>query len=420
MAFDLPCFATEGESLAWQRAAQSDSNFVAGSHATTAASRVLVADDQADILEALRLLLKSEGYELELVNSPAALLEALSRRSFDLVLMDLNYARDTTSGREGLDLLSQIHERDDLVPIVAMTAWGSVELAVQIMREGVRDFVLKPWDNGRLLRTVRSEIEHGQRARKERKRQEENQARGLAPNDGQWEEAQRTQLGFLPKEIPQIPGCEFSGAWLPIHGIGGDYFDVLQLDTHFFAICIADVAGKGIAAALLMSNLQATVRNLAAQNLEPAALTERVNRFIGGNTASDRFITFFYAVFDAETRRVTYTNAGHNAPIVLGRNGATTRLSQGGQAMGISARQDYEQSSLDLAEGDRMVLFTDGITEASDTAGEEFGEQRLLEILRESRALGASTIQASVLARVAKFTGDKFQDDATLVVFAVG
>lgn len=420
MACDLPYFASEEEALTWQCAAPSDSNSLAGSPVAAGVSRVLVADDQADILEALRLLLKSEGYELELVNSPAALLEALSRRPFDLILMDLNYARDTTSGREGLDLLSQIHERDDLVPIVAMTAWGSVELAVQIMREGVRDFVLKPWDNGRLLRTVRSEVEHGRRARQARKQQEEDRGRGLGQNDGQWEDAERTQLGFLPKEIPQIPGCEFSGAWLPVHGIGGDYFDVLDLGSEQFAICIADVAGKGIAAALLMSNLQATVRNLAAQNLEPAALTERVNRFIGGNTASDRFITFFYAVLDAQARRMSYTNAGHNAPIVLGRNGATTRLSQGGQAMGISFRQDYEQAGVDLADGDRLVLFTDGITEAADAAGEEFGEARLFEILRESRALGASAIQASVLARVAKFTGDKFQDDATLVVLALG
>lgn len=126
--------------------------------------RVLVADDQTDVLEALRPLLKGEGYDLELINSPAALLEALSRRSFDLLLMDLNYARDTTSGREGLDLLSQIHQLDDVLPVVAMTAWGSVELAVEIMREGVRDFVLKPWDNGRVLNTVRTEIEKGQRA----------------------------------------------------------------------------------------------------------------------------------------------------------------------------------------------------------------------------------------------------------------
>lgn len=407
--------------MVWDCTLQSKSETHADSTAareTASGFRVLIADDQADVLEALRLLLKSEGYELELVNSPAALLAALARRPFDLVLMDLNYARDTTSGREGLDLLSQIHGIDALLPIVAMTAWGSVELAVEIMREGVRDFVLKPWDNARLLRIVKTEIARGTLARKEQQSQAESRAREVAQGAGEWQEAERTQLGFLPKEIPQIPGCEFSGAWLPVHGIGGDYFDVLQLDSEHFAFCIADVAGKGIAAALLMSNLQATVRNLAG--LQPAELTARVNRFIRNNTAPDRFITFFYAVFNAATRELVYTNAGHNAPVRISRDGAVTRLGCGGQAMGISSKEAYEQEALELTEGDRLILFTDGVTEAADSRDEEeFGEERLLEILRESRALKAAEIQTSVLARVAKFTGDKFQDDATLIVLAV-
>ena len=407
--------------MVWDCTLQSKSETHADSTAareTASGFRVLIADDQADVLEALRLLLKSEGYELELVNSPAALLAALARRPFDLVLMDLNYARDTTSGREGLDLLSQIHGIDALLPIVAMTAWGSVELAVEIMREGVRDFVLKPWDNARLLRIVKTEIASGTLARKEQQSQAESRAREVAQGAGEWQEAERTQLGFLPKEIPQIPGCEFSGAWLPVHGIGGDYFDVLQLDSEHFAFCIADVAGKGIAAALLMSNLQATVRNLAG--LQPAELTARVNRFIRNNTAPDRFITFFYAVFNAATRELVYTNAGHNAPVRISRDGAVTRLGCGGQAMGISSKEAYEQEALELTEGDRLILFTDGVTEAADSRDEEeFGEERLLEILRESRALKAAEIQTSVLARVAKFTGAKFQDDATLIVLAV-
>lgn len=409
--------------MVWDCTLQPKSETHADSRAdreTASGFRVLVADDQADVLEAIRLLLKGEGYELEMVNSPAALLAALSRRPFDLVLMDLNYARDTTSGREGLDLLSQIHEVDALLPIVAMTAWGSVELAVEIMREGVRDFVLKPWDNARLLRTVRTEIARGRLARKEQQIQAESRAREIARGDGDWQEAERTQLGFLPKEIPQIPGCEFSGAWLPVHGIGGDYFDVLQLGSENFAFCIADVAGKGIAAALLMSNLQATVRNLAAQHLQPAELTGRVNRFIRNNTAPDRFITFFYAAFNTASRELVYTNAGHNAPMRITRGGAIARLGCGGQAMGISSKQAYEQEALELSGGDRLILFTDGITEAADSRdAEEFGEERLLEILRESRALNAAEIQSSVLARVAKFTGDKFQDDATLIVLAV-
>lgn len=380
--------------------------------------RLLIADDQADILEALRLLLKGEGYELELANSPAAVVAAVSQRPFDLLLMDLNYARDTTSGREGLDLLSQVHLIDDTLPIVAMTAWGSVELAVAIMREGVRDFVLKPWDNTRLLETVRIEIEKGQRVRKA-KVEDQERAKRLKRAAGDWEEAKRTQLGFLPKEIPQIPGCEFSGAWLPMHGIGGDYFDVIALDANRFAFTIADVAGKGIAAALLMSNLQATVRGLAVQDLPPANLAEQLNRIISKNTASDRFITFFYAVFDAQSRRLLYSNGGHNAPIVLRRDGSIDRLSSGGQALGIFEEERYEQEEITLAEGDRLALFTDGITEASDGTEEEFGEARLLEILQQSRSLSAADIQKIVLSRVAEFSGEKFQDDATLVLLAI-
>ncbi len=380
--------------------------------------RLLIADDQADILEALRLLLKGEGYELELANSPAAVVAAVSQRPFDLLLMDLNYARDTTSGREGLDLLSQVHLIDDTLPIVAMTAWGSVELAVAIMREGVRDFVLKPWDNTRLLETVRIEIEKGQRVRKA-KVEDQERAKRLKRAAGDWEEAKRTQLGFLPKEIPQIPGCEFSGAWLPMHGIGGDYFDVISLDANRFAFTIADVAGKGIAAALLMSNLQATVRGLAVQDLPPANLAEQLNRIISKNTASDRFITFFYAVFDAQSRRLLYSNGGHNAPIVLRRDGSIDRLSSGGQALGIFEEERYEQEEITLAEGDRLALFTDGITEASDGTEEEFGEARLLEILQQSRSLSAAEIQKIVLSRVAEFSGEKFQDDATLVLLAI-
>ncbi|MGH9780986.1 MAG: PP2C family protein-serine/threonine phosphatase, partial [Candidatus Acidiferrales bacterium] len=215
-------------------------------------------------------------------------------------------------------------------------------------------------------------------------------------------------------------GCEFSGAWLPVHGIGGDYFDVLRLDANRFALCIADVAGKGIAAALLMSNLQATVRSLAAQNLDPAELTARVNGLVGENTAPDRFITFFYAVFDAQNRRLLYTNAGHNAPIVLRRDGSAIRLSCGGQALSISTDQHYEQKEIVLADGDRLILFTDGITETTDSRGEEFGETRLLAVLQESRTFGATKMQQNALVRIAAFNGENFQDDATLVLLAVG
>src|SRR5215831_14715509 len=121
------------------------------SRGETTTPRLLIADDQPDVLEALRLLLKSEGYRIESAHSPAAIVESIDATEFDAVVMDLNYARDTTSGQEGLDLLSQLRSHDQTLPVIVMTAWGSVEVAVEAMRRGARDFVQKPWENARLL-----------------------------------------------------------------------------------------------------------------------------------------------------------------------------------------------------------------------------------------------------------------------------
>ncbi|HEX7998012.1 MAG TPA: sigma-54 dependent transcriptional regulator [Pyrinomonadaceae bacterium] len=137
--------------------------------------KILIADDQPDVLEALRLLLKGEGYQTEFVSSPAKVLEALKARDFDAVLIDLNYARDTTSGQEGLDLLREIQALDGALPVVVMTAWGSVELAVEAIRRGARDFVQKPWENERLLTTLRTQIELGRALRQGRRLEAENQ-----------------------------------------------------------------------------------------------------------------------------------------------------------------------------------------------------------------------------------------------------
>lgn len=144
--------------------------------------KILLADDQPDVLEALRLLVKAEGFQPSLARSPAAVLAAVSAGDFDVILLDLNYARDTTSGREGLDLLPRLRELDPTLPVVVMTAWGSVEGAVEAMRRGARDYVQKPWDNARLLATLRSQVELGRALRRTRLLERENAAlRGELP-----------------------------------------------------------------------------------------------------------------------------------------------------------------------------------------------------------------------------------------------
>src|SRR5947208_3976430 len=132
-------------------------------------ARLLIADDQRDVLEALRLLLKPEGFEIETAGSPSGVLDALAVREFEAVLIDLNYARDTTSGQEGLDLLSRIQAIDSTLPVIVMTAWGSVELAVEAMRRGARDFIQKPWENARLLTVLRTQIDLCRSLRNERR-----------------------------------------------------------------------------------------------------------------------------------------------------------------------------------------------------------------------------------------------------------
>src|SRR3974390_1190819 len=142
--------------------------------------KVLIADDQPDVLEALRLLLKSEGFATESATSPSAILSAVEARDFHVVLMDLNYARDTTSGQEGLDLLNHLQALDSTLPVVVMTAWGSVELAVEAMRRGARDFVQKPWENARLLTILRTQAELARALRRQQRLEAEN--RSLKPD----------------------------------------------------------------------------------------------------------------------------------------------------------------------------------------------------------------------------------------------
>ncbi len=366
--------------------------------------RILIADDQAHIREALELLLKNEGFVSETANTPGAVVDAVRARNFDVLLLDMNYARDTTSGDEGLELLSRIRDIDSSLPVVLMTAWASIELAVEAMQGGGRDFVQKPWDNQKLLGALRRQIEEG-RVLREKKRE--------------IEEAREIQRRLLPIEMPKVSGCAIQAFWKPAKEVGGDYFDAIRLTDSSVALCIADVAGKGLPAALLMSNMQASVRGLAPGISGSAAMCHELNRVALENTRSDRFTTLFYAVLDCTRRSLRYSNAGHVPPILIRQDGTITRLSEGGTVLGIFPDAEYEELEVDFAPGDRLVLLTDGITEASNDKAEEFGEKRLIEVLLEHRHLPAADLQRVLLEAVASFGGQALQDDATFLIVSM-
>ena len=374
----------------------------------------LIADDQPDVLEALRLLLKGEGYHIETVSSPPAVLESLHAREWDLLLLDLNYARDTTSGREGLHLLTEVRKLDQLVPVVLMTAWGGVELAVEAMQMGGSDFVLKPWENNRLLSTLRTQIEKGQIARKTRVLAELERLR----QSREFDEAREIQSALLPSAIPNIPGYEIAAEWQAARSFTGDYFDILPLGDDKLAICIADVVGKGMPAAMVMSNLQAAIRTAIDERVHPEDLCVRVNRVMCGNLAPGKFITFFCCILDSRNGTITYTNAGHNPPMLVRQDGQCVRLRQGGAVLGVLPEWEYESGQAALRSGDRLFLFTDGLVEARSATDEEFGETRLIQLLSDNRKLGAHEIKGIILNAAAEFNARSLQDDLTFIVVA--
>jgi len=179
------------------------------------------------------------------------------------------------------------------------------------------------------------------------------------------------------------------------------------------------VAGKGLPAAMLMSNLQAAVRGLAGPSMSPERLCDRLNRMVCRNIASDRFITLFYAHLDGPARRLRYANAGHNRPIVVHSDGSCERLADGGGVLGVFELQTFTLGLQELAPGDRVVFFTDGVTEASGPDDEEFGEARLLELLEQHREANAEELQKAILNAVGEYCQGHWQDDATLIVIAV-
>lgn len=369
--------------------------------------RVLVADDQADVLEALRWLLTGEGYAPQFVNSTDGVMERLLAEPFDLLLMDLNYSRDTTSGREGLELIPRVRAHAPSMPIVVMTGWGSIDTAVEAMRRGAKSFVQKPWEDVTLLEILQREITDARAA----KRRDQRQQREI-------DDARLIQRGLLPTSLPAVDGIDLAVAWQPANDVGGDCFDTLSFGRGL-GVSIADVAGKGLPAALLMSNLQAAVRAFAQETAPPSVICASVNRLLCRNMASGRFATFCYARIDPHLRRIVYSNAGHNPPLLVRADGSTAQLSQGGMVLGIFPENAYEQAMLPVGPGDRLVFYTDGITEARSAEGEEYGEERLVTVAVQARNGSTEAMKDQLLADVNAFTGGAFEDDATLIVVGI-
>jgi sigma-B regulation protein RsbU (phosphoserine phosphatase) len=238
--------------------------------------------------------------------------------------------------------------------------------------------------------------------------------------------AREVQERLLPQAYPPIAGLDYAGACRPALGVGGDYYDFIRLSGTGLGIAIGDVSGKGMPAALLMATLRAYLHGQTLSGMTNLAdVMASLNRLVYESSAANRYATFFYAQYEATTRRLEYVNAGHNPPVIVrARSGSDRpeiiRLETGGPVIGLMPDCSYGQGSVTLEEGDVLVLFTDGITEAMNPAGEEWGEERLVQVIGANRALPARDLIDRITRASDEFVAGAAQyDDMTLITARV-
>jgi sigma-B regulation protein RsbU (phosphoserine phosphatase) len=350
--------------------------------AAVAARKVLIVDDQADVREALRLLLKGAGYAIETAESPKDALAAAAYRDQDLIVLDMNYTWDTTSGEEGLHLIDSLRAQSCDVPIIAMTGWSTIELAVAAMHRGAADFIPKPWDNRQFLATVEKHLNS-----EPPQRRMQNAELAIA---------RKVQRKLLPQPRFEAYGLECECAFLPVHDLSGDLYDFFEIDSSHMAFLLGDVSGKGVGAALLMANLQATIRGQQQFAESPALLVERVNRFFFESTRPEHFATLLFATYNARSKAITYVNCGHPGPVLIRENATCEVLEPTGMVLGAFSNAQFQQRSFEFLPGDRLFLFSDGFSEAGVNGDDDTDSYvRLICSVAAERSTGLAGILAS-------------------------
>jgi phosphoserine phosphatase RsbU/P len=361
---------------------------------------VLVVDDQADVREAMRLMLKSAGYAIQMADSPDDALAAAAASDPDLIVVDMNYASDTTSGQEGLVLLDRLRALKPNIPVIAMTGWSTIELAVQAMQHGACDFITKPWDVRHLLEMFEKHLT-AERAR----------ASNHSEHSADLALARRIQRKLLPPPSFTAAGVRLDCAFLPAGDVGGDLYDFFEIDSARVGFLLGDVCGKGLGAALLVATLQATIRSQLDLASEPAKLLSRVNQQFFQATRPEHFATLFFGVYEAKHRRIRYVNCGHPSAVLLREDGAFELLQPSAMILGAFEKGEFGEQIADFDEGSKLVLFSDGLSEAGvdNQDDDDWAVEAIRVLNRKPADTLAGALAAAAVARAAQ------ADDITVI-----
>lgn len=367
--------------------------------------KILIADDQYEILQALRLLLKQEGIQTVMATSPEAVLEEALRTPFDLILIDLNYTRDTTSGREGLDLIGRLRSMPHAAPVIVMTAWSTVPLAVEAMRIGAVDFIEKPWDNARLLGILRTHL---------------GAPRSGSPSGltaaADLEIARTVQHRLLPQQLPAIETLEYAVTYQPAGQVGGDYYDFLPAGERATVFVVADVSGKGISAAILMATIQSFFRSRETADFRDLPrLVRTLNALFLDSSPAEQYATLFVMRYEERTRTAEWINCGHTPPILARASGAVEELAPSATVLGMFPNWSGRVERFSLPVGDTVLIFSDGLIEAADESQEEFGEERLVALWSESKHLPPGELVKVIGDAIRDHSHGPLCDDLTIL-----
>ena len=380
--------------------------------------RILVVDDEPDlevlVRQRMRREIRTGKFVIEFAqNGLEALAKLEEQDHFDMVLSDINMPK-----MNGLELLERIPDVDADVKAVVVSAYGDMQNIRTAMNRGAFDFVTKPVDFGDLRVTIDRTLENSQIWREAMESRD-----NLVMLENELNVARQMQISILPKTFPEGETFEVYAHMEAAKAVGGDFYDVQPLEQDAVGVAIADVSGKGVPAGLFMMSSRILLKGAAIGSGEPGAVLETANGVLTADNAETMFVTVLYAVFDPRNSTYSYSNGGHDSPLVVHADGTSTLLPHtGGIALGVWQELPYPSNTVTLQKGDTVLLYTDGVTEAQDHTGEQFGLERMRDLFRGRPPTGAKAATDRVFKAVHEFAGaaPQFDDITCLALYHRG
>lgn len=369
--------------------------------------KILVVDDEPDveplILQRMRRDIRSRKYEFVFALNGVEAINVLNQdEDIDMVISDINMPQ-----MDGLTLLGQIAEMNPNIRSIIISAYGDMKNIRTAMNRGAFDFVTKPLDFGDLRVTIERTLSHLEEWREALDSRDK-----LVALQNELNVASGIQKSILPTEFPASKEYQVYASMEPARNVGGDFFDVVRLENDRIGLAIADVSDKGVPAALFMMSSRTWMKGAAISSPEPGVVLEEVNALLHEDNETQMFVTVLYAVYNPETGEFTYASGGHDAPLLIRPDGTTELLPlTGGIALGIIPDVEYNQNTITIDPGETLVLYTDGVTEAMNNEGEQFGIRRLHEVFQNSIPANSDEAAEMIFDAVSTFAGGAAQSD---------